>query len=552
MTMKRLLAALCAALIAAPAFAAPPAIPPSAPQKILNSIDVTKYGVSSSASDNATALQAAINAAIAAKRPLYIPSSGSTCYKYTAPLTINGNLTIYGDSVSGNWNGNINVPAGSPALTGSVLCPSSNGSDAIDITGTTPTVNIQNLGILFQTLFSGTGDGIHFTPSGSTQGLTGSFWNNVYIYGHSGSSYAVNLYNPIVNTFNNVQAVGGGGFNLYGSSGGGNFGNMVLEHPYVQTIVGGTAYGYKITAAGSQNMNLITMVRPQAIVNNVSGVSPGGNIPTSAQYIYYQDGNVQNIRLIAPDFETNVGAPIQVNGASTASDMDWTSLFTTASSINSPNWGVNGLVLSPKTRNYNDSTSSGAATADYLVSFPGWNLTSTNPTTYGVVATLAVAPPIASTNTTITRNDAIYATGEVYTTGDLGSAAGLFTNGTHQLAANSSSYIKMPNLMISGTAATVSGTGLGTGPTVVTNGANAGLITVGTSPTASANFTITLPAATTGWACQAQDETNNATIVIGQTSHTTTTAVMQPYVRSTGATGTMTAADKVSYTCLGY
>ena len=102
------------------------------------------------------------------------------------------------------------------------------------------------------------------------------------------------------------------------------------------------------------------------------------------------------------------------------------------------------------------------------------------------------------------------------------------------------------------TATTVSGTGLGTSPTVTAqNGTQAGGITAGTTP-ANATFTFTFGAATTGWACRVEDETSNASIVIGQTSHTTTTAVFQAYSRTTGATIALNASDVLTYICGGY
>lgn len=198
------------------------------------SITASPYGASATAADNQGAIQAAINAAVAAGVPLRIPAA-STCYKYTAPLTISGNLTIIGDSLTENWsNGSqtgINVPLGTPQLVGSVLCPTANGSDAIDISGKSLTVNISNVGILFQTTLgqnsTTTGDGINYVPAQNVQGLSGSLWNNVVVYGHDGNHYAYNLTNFIYDHFTNVFAFGGGGFQLQGNSTAGDFGNKI-------------------------------------------------------------------------------------------------------------------------------------------------------------------------------------------------------------------------------------------------------------------------------------------------------------------------------------
>src|SRR6185437_4826499 len=236
-----------------------------------------------------TAIQSAINAAVAAGVPLYIPSGGSSCYKYTAPLTISGNLTIVGDSVSGNWPGTfqIDAPAGTPALLGSVLCPTSNGSDAIDISGNGLSVNIHNLGILFQTLYTGTGDGIHYVPTGTNQGLSGSVWENVLVFGHDGSHYAVSLQNPIYNSLFHIQGYGGGLLNLFGNSTTQHFGNSSWIEFYCNLYVAGTASCFKIGASQTQALNLEGFFRPQANINNLSigGVTP----PTAAQLIWNQD-----------------------------------------------------------------------------------------------------------------------------------------------------------------------------------------------------------------------------------------------------------------------
>lgn len=50
-----------------------------------------------------------------------------------------------------------------------------------------------------------------------------------------------------------------------------------------------------------RSFNLISMVRPQANVIN-DAASPGGNLPTAAQYTWKMDANVYNVRLSSPDF----------------------------------------------------------------------------------------------------------------------------------------------------------------------------------------------------------------------------------------------------------
>ena len=331
-----------------------------------NAINITAaaYGASTGGSSaaNQTAIQAAITAAIAANVPLYIPAAAS-CYNYTAPLTINGNLTIVGDYVSGNWAEGINVPLGSPVLVGSVLCPSSNGSDGIDITGTSQQVNIHNLGLKFQTAFSGTGHGIYYVPpltASNYQGLSGSTWENVFVYGHDGNHYGAYLTNPIYDTFVKFNSFGGGTVYLYGSTSG-NYGNSTFVDLLGQVVVGGSADGIHLDAGTAQYLNLLTFVRPQVNTNNLSGVSPGGNLPTSAQYIFYQGANVYSVNLVSPDLETNVSSPVLFNGANAAhNNYGFSQMFSTAAIYNTPAWGTNGI-FTPQSKAYtiNDSTSSG-------------------------------------------------------------------------------------------------------------------------------------------------------------------------------------------------
>lgn len=391
--------------------------------------------------DNATALQSAMNAATAAGVPLFVPvPSGGGCYSYTAPLTISGNLTIYGSSAQESWNGGINVPSGTPPLLGSVMCPSSNGSDAVDISGTSLSVNIHDIGLYFQTALSGTGDGWHYVPAQNVQGLSGSTWSNVIVYGHDGNHYGFNLTNPIIDTFLFERSYGGGEWNLTGNSTAGNYGNSVFVHPYGQVIVGGSAHGFHLSANASQRLALLTFIRPQAITDNVFGITPVGNPPTSAQLIWNQDPNVQAVRLVGPDLETNVGSSIQLGAPAFSNDYDWGSLFTDAANVQAPAWTSNGLMYGPVTRNLTDTTSSGTVPVSSVFAFPGTHALATNATTYTILSTLIVPPPIVSTNVTATGLYSIYATGGIDTTGDLVVGAGAFINGTTQINTNSTTH----------------------------------------------------------------------------------------------------------------
>ena len=434
----------------------------------LNAIDITggKYGASSAAADNATAIQSAITDAVAAGRPLYIPSQAA-CFKYTAPLTIAGNLQITGDYSAANWNSGINVPLGTPPLTGSVLCPSSNGSDAIDISGNSAEVNIQNIGIQFQTPFVGTGDGIHYIPTGTNQGLSGAVWLNVNVYGHDGNHYGVNLQNFIYDQFVSVSTYGGGGFNLVGNSASLNFGNSVFSQPYSQVIAGGSAHGISVTANAAQRLNLVTFVRPQVITQNIVGVSPGGTPPTSAQLLWNQDVNVRNIRAIAPDMETTVSSPMQMGSPAHGNDLDWAALFTSSPALNAPSWGSNGVLFGPNTRTLNDTTGTGTIANQAPFAFPGYTQTATSAETVTHLSTLYLGKPTAGTNVTATRNESLYTDGAIYVNNNV-TSLGLFDTGNSQINTNA-----------------------GTGTTEIGDGTTSGQVTIG-----GANNTTVLGSAT--------------------------------------------------------
>lgn len=407
----------------------------------LNVVDITKNGVSASAADNATALQAAINLAVANKQALYIPSA-SSCYKYTAPLTISGNLTIVGDYVAGNWPGasQINAPSGTPALLGSVLCPTANGSDAIDISGTAFQVNISNIGILFQTTFgqssTTTGDGFNYIPSGTNQGLSGGVWNNVIVYGHDGNHYAFNWQNPIYGSFTALASYGGGALKLSASSTTAFYGNLVFTDFYGNLLVGGSADGVNLSASGTNRLNLIAFVRPQINTNNTAGLTPVANLPTSSQRIWFEDQNVSAIGLKCPDLETNVGGTNVFGSAAKGNDFDANCLSTSAASTSAPAWLTNGLLWGPASKTFNDSTSSGTVANTAMFAIPSNTISASSATTYTIAETLFLGTPAAGTNVTISTPMSLYALGQIYTNQQIVANNGGFISGTIQLNTN--------------------------------------------------------------------------------------------------------------------
>jgi hypothetical protein len=525
--------------------------------------------------DNATAIQAAITAAIAANAPLYIPTAGTSCYAYTAPLTIAGNLSIVGDFIANSAANGINVPLGSPPLTGSVLCPSSNGSDAIDITGTSRTANFSNFGILFQTPFAGTGHGIYVVPeltSNHYQGLTVSNWTNLEVYGHDGNHYAYWLTNFISDNFVALTSYGGGGFHL-AASGAGNWGNSVFVSPYAQDLVFGTADVFNVTASTYQYLNLLTFIRPQGVTFVVSGVTPTGQSPSAGQFVYRTDGNVPNVRMVSPDFESGVSSPALFSITNGASSYDLTGGLVSVP-IQFPSWTTSGPLTNSYPYTITDTTSSGTVAVEAGSSIGLLTLKASSATTVTELASLYVPIPVASTNVTPTTLESIKAAGAIVGSGlgqfggglnAFGGAVTLGVNGSSVINvgtgtdsalvtvgggsngvvinSNQNGSIKDTGLISTGTKFTTSGCSVSS----TTGGATAGIFTLGAN---SCTVVITINGATgltapTGWSCQAHDRTAPTVLIGGESASTATTA---SFTIPAGAGAT----DVISYSCTGF
>lgn len=373
--------------------------------------------------DNATAIGNAITAATAANVPIYVPSNSSSCFGYTAPLTISAtNLRIVGDYVSENSNNGINGPLGTPALIGSVLCPSPNGSDAIDITGTSPSIDIENIGILFQTAFVNTGHGIDANPPNTSStnevGLIGSLWNNVKVYGHDGNHYAFYQQNPINNTMLHLTSYGGGGIYVNGTSHNGkNYGNTTFIDAFLQAYIGGKSNVINISAGASSALNLITFIRPQAFTDSgwCTQAVCTSNPVQAAQNTLYVDTNTKWVRVLAPDFETSVGSSAVFSNPGGTNVFD--AQFGLVNNQSQPDWGTQGFYGGGQNVTVTNTTSSGTVAIEATQSVPPITMNAASATTVTNLTSLYVPLATAGTNVTATNQTSITAQGNISSSG---------------------------------------------------------------------------------------------------------------------------------------
>lgn len=91
-----------------------------------------------------------------------------------------------------------------------------------------------------------------------------------------------------------------------------------------------------------------------------------------------------------------------------------------------------------------------------------------------------------------------------------------------------------------------------TSPTVTNaNGTAAFLIDVGTSCAGISTLSVTMPAATNGWNCNADSLTAPATSNPEQSATTTSSVTVTNYVRTTGVAGAWADGADISISCFG-
>ena len=106
-------------------------------------------------------------------------------------------------------------------------------------------------------------------------------------------------------------------------------------------------------------------------------------------------------------------------------------------------------------------------------------------------------------------------------------------------------------LLVSTTAPTIS-SGFGTTPSIANNNGTAAFtINVGTGGTASSGV-VGLPTATTGWSCEAQDQTTPGVNATKQTANTTASVTLTNYNTTTGVAAAWTASDILYVNCLAF
>lgn len=279
-------------------------------KNLYNTVSAVDYGVSAASPDNTIALQAAIDAAIAAKTTLHIPAG---LYKFTPPLNISGALTIVGDGCIPLWgnyatdSNSTNLPTVAPYFSGTVLSAVSNGNSIfVDTCAGQLCFSGRDFACTFQTPFVGTG---HMLDSSSATkiGLQGTFWQNVGLFGHDGDHYMFNLTNILYNTFQNITSYGGGQTKSITTINNGGCGNSVWQRTLSILMCKGSAHCYEFGAPGgglSQQYNLFMGI--QGMTYDATGSFPT-TTPPSGQNMFESLAGCNDFSFINPDLENHAG-----------------------------------------------------------------------------------------------------------------------------------------------------------------------------------------------------------------------------------------------------
>jgi hypothetical protein len=284
--------------------------------------DAASYGaVGDGVEDDTEALQAAIDD-VPEGATLHVARG---VYNLTAPLVIDKAMTLVGDGVCGLHGARTvlgintqNAPITPPYLVGTVFAQTTPATDAFQITACGLPVHLRDFGVRFDGAhrFTNTGHGINAAPTvvagnGFDNGLISAMWDRITVFGHDGDHYAFRCVNHLCNTFTHLRFFGGGGLQMVNDSdlASAFFGNLSMNHLYGQLICAGTANGIDLLATRG-TLNLMVFIRPQCTIDDMTAEFPTTTAPTSAQKMLRSDPGVNHLTLLAPDFETNLGANI--------------------------------------------------------------------------------------------------------------------------------------------------------------------------------------------------------------------------------------------------
>ena len=286
------------------------------------------YGaVGDGTTDDTAAIQAAIDAAVAAKGTVVLSSktyriTSTLLMTDTAGLIGNGFYQLYGDRQGyGGIHGSDVMPTVAPFLAGSVLLVTVSNTDAIRFSGVGRSVNLADFGVRFADpiKFKTTGHGIRFESGLNGAGVPfhrygcfGGRITNVGVYGNDGDHHAFVFVNCAYLTLTKIQSWGGPTQKWIVDDPIGWFGNSVVIAPYSCWIAGGTtsaaSYDFVESYAGHGNI-LITFLRPQLFTFaglvyldddlTLKDFSP----PVNTQYTFRAAAGTEKLNVVGANFE---------------------------------------------------------------------------------------------------------------------------------------------------------------------------------------------------------------------------------------------------------
>ncbi len=248
--------------------------------------------------------------------------------------------------------------------------------------------------------------------------------------------------------------------------------------------------------------------------------------------------------------------------------------FNAGTSFSGASWATTSPVFNGAAMTLNDTTASGTVALEAAYSLQAPNFTSTGgaSTTITRAVTLYLAAPTCSGGVVCTGLESLNAPGKVTIAG------GAQINGTVNINVGNNAATNI-NTSTTNTALTLGGTTAGnivnlasvstrfghvlyesataptinshfntSGDSIVAASTAAFQITVG-SGTGTTTGSLTMPAATTGWACEATDVTTPASHAIQQTASSTTGVTVTDYIRTTGIAQNFANGDKINFVC---